>query len=87
MKPQDLRARARQEIDELGPEPIDPGEHTAWAEERRGAMELLAALAEWNHAVLRRAALEVANEWSDRPASQLLLDASNVSSVDEDSAT
>lgn len=70
-----LRDRARQEANELGPEPEDPGDKQIWLEERHGAVELLAALAEWNEALLRRSAFEVASEWMDREVSQLLIDA------------
>jgi hypothetical protein len=45
------------------------------AEERRGACVLLAGLADWDAALLKRAALGVANEWTNRDASALLLDA------------
>lgn len=87
MEPQALRVRARQEVDELGPEPRGLAERAVWDEERRGAIELLAALANWDQAALRRAALEVAAEWTDRLTSRLLIDASNVSPVDERDAT
>jgi hypothetical protein len=70
-----LRARARQEADELGPEPLEPRERAQWQEERRGAVVLLAALADYDVAVLRRAALEVADELGDPGARSLLLDA------------
>lgn len=70
----DLRARAAEEANELGPEPLDAREHGAWTEERRGAVELLAALAGWDQALLRRATLEIAYEWADRSATQLLID-------------
>jgi hypothetical protein len=74
----ELRSRAEQEADELGPEPIDPSEHALWLEERRGAVDLLAGLGDWDRALLRRAALEVASEWSDSRVRELLLDAATV---------
>jgi hypothetical protein len=61
----ELRARARQEADELGPEP--PGsEAEMWREERWGAVVLLAGLADDDAELLRQAANEVAAEWTDR---------------------
>jgi hypothetical protein len=67
--PEELRARAR----ELGPEPSDPHERELWFEERRGAVVLLAALAEWNQSLCRRAAFD-ADQW-DPFVQRLLLDA------------
>jgi hypothetical protein len=65
----ELRARARQEADELGPEP--PGtEAELWREERWGAVVLLAGLADDNVELLRQAANEVAAEWTDREAAR-----------------
>jgi hypothetical protein len=78
--PSDLLARAVQEIDELGPEPVQASDRAMWIEERRGAVELLAGLASWDEALLRRAALHVASEWAQAQASQLLLDAATVCS-------
>jgi hypothetical protein len=73
MTPDELRARAREEAAELGPEPTaDRREHELWAEERRGAVVLLAALAEWDASLCRRAALEA--EWEPF-VQRLLLDA------------
>jgi len=46
--PQDLRASAREEADELGPKTDDPRKLRQWTEERRGAVILLASLAEWD---------------------------------------
>jgi len=74
----ELRSRAEQEANELGPEPSDANEHALWLEERRGAIELLAGLGDWDSALLRRAALQVASEWVDASASRLLLDAATV---------
>jgi hypothetical protein len=76
----ELRARARQEADELGPEP--PGtEAELWREERWGAVVLLAGLAEDDAELLRHAANEVAAEWADREAARLLLDAATVAEI------
>jgi hypothetical protein len=51
----ELRARARQEADELGPQP--PGsEADLWREERWGAVALLAGLADDDAELLRQAA-------------------------------
>jgi hypothetical protein len=68
-----VRARAREEADELGPEPADPHEYAMWAEERRGAVVLLAGLSDWNPALYREAAL-ISAEWAPAVA-HLLLDA------------
>jgi hypothetical protein len=55
----ELRARARLEADELGPNP--PGrEAELWREERCGAVVLLAGLADDNFELLRLAANETA---------------------------
>ena len=43
--------------------------------ERRGAVVLLAGLADWDVALLKRAALGVASEWTNCRASELLIDA------------
>ena len=71
----ELGVLAIREVDELGPVPFDQCEREFWREERRGAVELLAILAAWDAALLRRAALEVASEWTNRGARNLLLDA------------
>jgi hypothetical protein len=73
----ELRTRAEREAVELGPEPIDPGERGAWCEERRGAVELLAALANWDSAQLRRAALMSVDERMRREVAELLLAAAS----------
>jgi hypothetical protein len=49
-----------------------------WLEERRGAIELLAGLADWDGTLLRRAALDVASEWVDDRGKDLLLEAASV---------
>ena len=56
----ELRERAKQEADELGPVPANPREHEIWIEERRGAIVLLAGLADWNRQLLPSAAT---GEW------------------------
>jgi hypothetical protein len=69
MDASELRALARQEADELGPEP--PGtEAELWREERWGAVVLLAGLADDNVELLRQAANEVAAEWTDEEAAR-----------------
>jgi hypothetical protein len=70
----ELRERAKQEIAELGPRPANPREAEMCIEERRGAAVLLAGLAEWDRVLLKRAAFEVAHEWANRDARELLLD-------------
>jgi hypothetical protein len=68
-----LRSRARSEALELGPEPSDPHERKLWFEDRRGAVVLLAALADWNATLCRRAAFDYAH-WEPF-VQRLLLDA------------
>jgi hypothetical protein len=82
MTPSELRNRAEQELDELGPEPAAVMDQAIWLEERRGAVELLAGLGGWDAALLRRAALAVAGEWKPPQLSQLLLDAAAVSGTE-----
>ena len=74
MTPEQLRARARVEVDELGPEPADPHDHGLWVEERRGACVLLASLADWQASTCRKAALDL-GELTDPAVVRLLLDA------------
>jgi hypothetical protein len=74
MDASELRARACQEADELGPEPPS-SEADLWREERWGAVVLLAGLADDDAELLREAANGVAAEWADREAARLLLDA------------
>ena len=68
MLPAELRLQAAQE---LGAESQSPRERALWIEERRGSIELLTSLADWNSDVLRRAALEVATEWTNPEVGQL----------------
>jgi hypothetical protein len=70
----ELRERAKQEADELGPVPANPREHEIWIEERRGAIVLLAGLADWNRQLLPSAATD---EWVTIAARDLLLAAMN----------
>jgi hypothetical protein len=56
----DLRVRANRELADLGPEPDDPHDHALWVEERRGAVILLAELADNDSQLLRDAAT---GEW------------------------
>ncbi len=72
MEPADLRRRARQEADELGPEPLDVAERPRWREERWGAAVLLCGLADDDPDLLRRM---VDSEVSDPIAKALLYDA------------
>jgi hypothetical protein len=83
IEPADLRRRACEEADELGPEPANRAERELWREERRGAVVLLAGLADDDPAKLRRAALEVAGEWADRDVNALLLDAAALAGCGE----
>jgi hypothetical protein len=80
MDASELRARARQEADELGPE-LPGTEAELWREERWGAVVLLAGLADDNAERLRLAANGVAAEWVDREAACLLLDAATVAEI------
>ena len=77
MTPTELRTRAVREIDNLGPEPVDPSNRAVWHASWHGAVVLLAALAGEDMALLRRAALEPADEWSDRAVRSLLLAATD----------
>ena len=70
----ELLERAKQEADELGPVPANPREHEIWVEERRGAIVLLAGLADWNRQLLRSAAT---GEWVSITVRDLLLAAMN----------
>ena len=70
----ELRERAKQEADELGPVPTNPHEHELWVEERRRATVLLAGLADWNRQLLRSAAT---GEWVSITVRDLLLAAMN----------
>lgn len=81
MTVQELRDRAHREAEELGPEPADMVEHSVWVEERRGAIELLAALTDWDAALLQRAAIVIADEWESALVSRLLFDAAEVCQV------
>jgi hypothetical protein len=74
MHPAELRDRARTEIEELGLEPIEQSARTLWREERRGALVLLAALADYDPALLLRATLEDADTRLDAETRALLLD-------------
>jgi hypothetical protein len=76
MDASELRVRAREEADELGPQP--PGtEADLWREERWGAVVLLAGLADDDAELLRQAANQVAAEWADGEAARLLLDSAH----------
>jgi hypothetical protein len=77
MEPSELRERAQREANELGPEPLDRRERVLWSEERRGCLILLDALADHDPALLRRAALAVAEDLSDPLARTLLLEAAD----------
>jgi hypothetical protein len=69
-----IRIRAHQEFSDLGPEPHDPRDRGVWQVERRGAVLLLAALADYDAEPLRRASV---GEWVASGARQLLLDAAS----------
>lgn len=71
----ELRERAKAEAEELGPVPTNAREHELWVEERRGAVVLLAALADYNRELLRSAAT---GEWVSITARNLLLDAASI---------
>ncbi len=71
MDVEELRARAKAEVAELGPVPANRREHELSVEERRGAVVLLASLADYNRAPLRSAAV---GEWVSITARDLLLD-------------
>ena len=54
--------------------PANPREHEIWVEERRGAIVVLAGLADWNRQLLRSAAT---GEWVSITVRELLLGAMN----------
>ena len=83
----DLRQRAIEEADELGPEPANPAEVDLWREERWGAVVLLCGLADDNPDLLRGAASQVADEWADQRVNTLLLDAAALAAIDTDDET
>jgi hypothetical protein len=76
---------ADDELSRLSPE--QPGPEPAatqaerWREERWGAVVLLAGLTDDNADRIRRAANEVAGEWADREAAELLLDAATPTEI------
>ena len=78
--PRELLSRAIQEVAELGPEPDEEPERWYWREERRGALELLAALTNHDHVLLRRASLHISSDHNCRAAAQLLRDAARIDS-------
>ena len=55
MDVEELRA-SQARTEELGPVPANQRAHEIWIEERRGAIVLLAGLADWNRQLLRSAA-------------------------------
>jgi hypothetical protein len=73
-----LRARAEQEVQELGPPPDDPTDRSAWVEERRGAVELLAALANYDQALVLRSTVVDAEEHLSSAARDLLVEAASI---------
>ena len=76
----ELRARAREEADEPGPE-LRGNEAELWREERWGAIVLLAGLADDDAELLRQAANQTATEWTDWEAARLLLDAATLAEI------
>jgi hypothetical protein len=80
MDASELRARARHEADELGPEP--PGtEAELCREERWGAVVLLAGLADDDVELLRQTANQVADELERQAVRKLLLDAAQLAEI------
>jgi len=68
----ELRSRANAEVLELGPVPGNPRDHEIWVAERRGAIVLLAGLADSNRQLLRSAAN---GDWVSIATRSLLLHA------------
>jgi hypothetical protein len=62
MTPAELQVRAEAMAEELGEPPEDGSERAEWNEERRGAAELLAALADYDADALRQARMLVVPE-------------------------
>jgi hypothetical protein len=71
----ELRGRANDEAADLGPLPLLLSERPGWIVERDGAIELLAAYADWDAAPLRQASLGVADAQADGSARDLLIEA------------
>lgn len=78
MTPAELKARAIQEADELGPEPSRRHERDLWVEERRGAIVLLAALADYDATLLRRATFTSVGDFLDNEGRWMLLHACHI---------
>ena len=71
MGPSELGQRAVQEAAELGPQPNARGKRSLWRKERHGAAVLLAALADYEPMVLRRAGLVVGSPPKTRRAAPI----------------
>jgi hypothetical protein len=69
--PSDMCAHAAYELERLGPEPDTARERVQWREQRDNAAIKLAALADWNPALLAQAAALAAAE-GDEATHQLL---------------
>ena len=72
--PSDLLARAVREVDDLGPSPATGRARVQWREQRGRAAITLAALADWNTALLSQTALLAEGE-NDGDARVLLREA------------
>jgi hypothetical protein len=75
MTPELLRARAVDEVYDLGLAPRDPRDRERWNDQRRGAVAFLTRLADGNRTLLITASLMAAAEWNDRSVRDLLSDA------------
>jgi hypothetical protein len=71
----ELRECANEEAADLGPLPLLLSERFRWMTERDGAIELLAAYADWDSALLRQASLGAADAQADGSARDLLIEA------------
>jgi hypothetical protein len=78
MAPGELKERAVREAQDLGPKPQSAPEQALWIEERRGAILLLAALADYDGALLRRATFAAVGDFLDNEGRWLLLYACHV---------
>jgi hypothetical protein len=71
----ELRGFANEEAADLGPLPVLLSERSGWMMERHSAIELLAAYADWDAALLRQESLGVADAQADGSARDLLIEA------------
>ena len=77
IEPAALRRRAVVEAATLGERPRDPAQRALWLDRRRSSVELIAALADWDRAVIRGAVIDVPGPEDNLVALALLRDAAD----------